>query len=217
MRPSCEKIRAICVLSLWWNKYPFASDNLLFSKLMKVISVHVGMPRIVEYRGEPVATGIFKEPVDGAVKVNELNLEGDGQADLRVHGGVNKAVYVYPSEHYEYWRRQLPNADLPWGAFGENLTIVGLLESDVKPGDRLTIGSAEFAVTQPRYPCYKLGIKFGHSDMEKRFAKSGRTGFYLSVAKMGELRAGDTIAFEPRGIDGPTIAEIAADRLNLRS
>lgn len=183
---------------------------------MKVISVNVGMPRIVEFRGEPVATGIFKAPVTGEVKVNELNLEGDGQADLRVHGGLDKAVYVYPSENYGFWREQLPGVELPWGAFGENLTIDGLLESDVRPGDRLRIGSAEFAVTQPRYPCYKLGIKFGRSDMVRRFAKSGLTGFYLSVAKTGELQAGDTIEFEPGSDGGGTIKEIAAERLNFR-
>ena len=183
---------------------------------MKVISVNVGMPRIVEFRGEPVATGIFKEPVTGEVKVNEFNLEGDGQADLRVHGGLYKAVYVYPSENYGFWREQLPGVELPWGAFGENLTIDGLLESDVRPGDRLRIGSAEFAVTQPRYPCYKLGIKFGRSDMVRRFAKSGLTGFYLSVAKTGELQAGDTIEFEPGSDGGGTIKEIAAERLNFR-
>jgi MOSC domain-containing protein YiiM len=183
---------------------------------MKVISVNVGLPRIVEFRGEPVATGIFKDPVGGVVKVNELNLEGDGQADLRVHGGLYKAVYVCPSEHYEYWREQLLGVDLLWGAFGENLTIRGLVESDVRPGDRLRIGSAEFAVTQPRYPCYKLGIKFGRSDMVRRFAKSGLTGFYLSVVKTGELQAGDTIEFEPGPDGGDTIKKIAAERLNFR-
>lgn len=183
---------------------------------MKVISINVGMPKIVEYRGEPIATGIFKRPISGVVRVNELNLEGDGQADLRVHGGFYKAVYVYPSEHYEYWREQLPGVDLPWGAFGENLTIEGLVESDVRPGDRLRIGSAEFAVTQPRYPCYKLGIKFGRSDMVRRFAKSGLTGFYLSVVKRGELQAGDLIAFEPGQDGGDTIAKIAHERLNAR-
>lgn len=183
---------------------------------MKVISVNVGLPRIVEFRGEPVVTGIFKEPVIGAVKVSELNLDGDGQADLRVHGGLYKAVYVYPSEHYEYWRQQLAGVDLPWGAFGENLTIDGLLESDVKPGDCLRIGSAEFAVTQPRYPCYKLGIKFGRSDMVRRFAKSGLTGFYLSVAKTGELQAGDSIEFDPALDAGDTIKEIAAEKLKFR-
>jgi MOSC domain-containing protein YiiM len=183
---------------------------------MNVISVNVGMPRIVEYHGEPVATGIFKYPVDGTVKVNDLNLAGDGQADLSVHGGARKAVYVYLSEHYDFWRQQLSITDLPWGSFGENLTIEGLLESDVRPGDLLKIGNAVFAVTLPRYPCYKLGIKFGRSDMVKRFAKSGLTGFYLSVEQTGELRAGDTINFEPNQADGATIAEIAAERLNLR-
>ena len=129
---------------------------------MKVLSVNVGLPRIVEYREEPVVTGIFKSPVAGPVSVGELNLEGDRQADLRVHGGPLKSVYVYPSEHYKYWREQLPGAEMSWAVFGENLTTEGILETDVRRGDRLTIGTAEFEVTIPRYPCYKLGIRFEH-------------------------------------------------------
>lgn len=216
MLSSCGETHTFRDLSLYWNKSLVKGDKLLLLKSMNVISVNVGMPRIVEYHGEPVATGIYKDPVDGSVKVNKLNLEGDGQADLSVHGGIRKAVYVYPSEHYVFWQQGLSITDLPWGSFGENLTIEGLLESDVRPGDQLKIGTAVFAVTQPRYPCYKLGIKFGRSDMVKRFAKSGFSGFYLSVEQTGELRAGDALSFEPQKADGATIAEIAAERLNLR-
>jgi MOSC domain-containing protein YiiM len=180
---------------------------------ISVISVNVGLPRLVEYNGEPVATGIFKEPVGGIVKVNELNLEGDRQADLRVHGGRFKAVYVYPAEHYEFWERELPGVELPWGVFGENLTVRGLVESEVCPGDRLRVGTAEFTVTQPRYPCFKLGIRFGRKDMIRRFAESGRTGFYLAVEKTGELSAGYMVEhFRQNG--GRTIAQIAAERLS---
>jgi MOSC domain-containing protein YiiM len=179
---------------------------------VKVISVNVGKPKIIEYMGELVTTGIFKSPIDSKVRVNELNLDGDGQADLRVHGGVQMAVYVYPSEHYEYWRDELPYVELPWGAFGENLTTEGLLENQVKPGDSLRIGTAEFAITKPRYPCFKLGIRLGRKDVIRRFAQSGRSGFYLSVQRTGELQPGDAIDYVP-GAGDKTIAEIVADRL----
>ncbi len=182
---------------------------------MKVLSVNVGLPRIVEYRGEPVATGIYKKPVGGRVKVNEFNLAGDAQADLRVHGGYSKAVYVYPSEHYEFWREQLPEMDLPFGVFGENLTTEGWLESDVNFGDRFRIGTAEFLVTQPRQPCFKLGIRFNRSDIIKRFAQSGRTGFYLAIEKTGNLGANDEIEFISREPNQPSIFEIVREKFNL--
>src|SRR5436309_14056789 len=139
---------------------------------MKIISLNVARPRLAMYNGSSVSTGIFKEPVTGPVALCTLNLDGDRQADLAVHGGPYKAVYAYPSEHYEFWRRELPGADLPWGAFGENLTTEGLAE-DVRIGARFGIGSAEFVVTQPRLPCYKLAIRFGRSDILKRFLPSG--------------------------------------------
>jgi len=182
---------------------------------MKVLSVNVGLPRLVEYRGEPVATGIFKEPVVGRIRVNELNLEGDRQADLRVHGGYYKAVYVYPSEHYEFWKREFPEMELPFGIFGENLTTTGLLEKDVFAGDRLGIGTAEFIVTQPRQPCFKLGIRFGRVDIIKRFAKSGRSGFYLSIEKTGELEAGNTVEILDRGQSEVSITDVARKKFNL--
>ena len=124
---------------------------------MKIVSVNVGLPREVTWQGKVVTTGIFKEPVDGAVMMRTLNLDGDAQADLTVHGGPSKAVYAYPSEHYGYWRRDLPGVDLPWGMFGENLTSEGLLEEAVYIGDRFRIGGTEVMVTEPRMPCYKLG------------------------------------------------------------
>jgi len=182
---------------------------------MKVLSVNVGLPRLVEYRGEPVATGIYKEPVGGRVAVNEFNLEGDAQADLRVHGGYSKAVYVYPSEHYEFWRGELPEMDLPFGVFGENLTTEGLLETEVNVGDRFRIGTAEFVVTQPRQPCFKLGIRFNRNDIIKRFAKSRRSGFYLAIKKTGELGANDEIEFMSRQANQPSISDIVRERFNL--
>jgi MOSC domain-containing protein YiiM len=177
---------------------------------MQVISINVGLPREVEWRDQMVRTSIFKQPVTRRVRVDRLNIEGDQQSDLTVHGGVDKAVYVYPSEHYEFWRKELPDFDLPWGAFGENLTTSGLTEDAVRIGDRFGIGSAEFIVTQPRMPCFKLTIRFGRADMIKRFYRSGRSGFYFAVAKDGEIGAGDEIILLSRDGDAITIAEAAA-------
>ena len=175
---------------------------------MKVISVNVGRPHEFDVRGETIVTSIFKNPVKDRIRVRTLNLDGDEQSDLSVHGGVNKAVYAYPSEHYARWREELPDADLEWGAFGENLTIEGLLESTTCIGDRLRIGTAELVVTQPRMPCFKLAMKFGRQDMIKRFLKSGRSGFYLSVAKEGEVGAGDSIERLDRPEGAPTVTDI---------
>jgi MOSC domain-containing protein YiiM len=146
---------------------------------MRVVSVNVGLPREVMWHGRSVTTGIYKEPVAGRVTLRTLNLEGDRQADLSVHGGKDKAVYCYPIEHYDYWKKELPGRDLPLGVFGENFTTDGLLEDSVHLGDRFSVGSAEVVVTQPRLPCYKLGVRFGSDDMVRRFLASGRSGFML--------------------------------------
>ena len=140
--------------------------------------------------------------------MSKLNLEGDRQSDLSVHGGTDKAVYAYPSEHYSYWRSKLPDVDLPWGAFGENFTTEGLLEDRVHIGDRLRIGSAEFIVTQPRMPCFKLGIRFDRMDMVKRFLQSKRTGFYFAVLREGEVGEGDPIYYEDQQQDAMSITDI---------
>jgi MOSC domain-containing protein YiiM len=158
-----------------------------------LISLQVGIPRIVTREGQEVLTGIFKVPVDKRVPMRKLNLDGDRQADLSVHGGPDKAVYAYPSEHYPFWKKELPEEEFPWGAFGENLTTSGLLENDVFIGDRFTIGTAEVVVTQPRLPCFKLNLKFNRDDMIKRFLASRRTGFYFRVLGEGEIGAGDEI------------------------
>jgi MOSC domain-containing protein YiiM len=159
----------------------------------KLVSIQVGMPRTVQVDGGEVATAIFKAPVDERITLHLLNLEGDKQADLSVHGGRDKTVYAYPSEHYSFWKKELPGADLSWGAFGENFTTAGLLEGDVFIGDRFTIGTAEVVVTQPRIPCFKLNLKFNRDDMGKRFLISRRSGFYLRVLREGEVAAGDPI------------------------
>lgn len=175
---------------------------------MKLISVNVGMPREVSWRGETVFTGIFKSPVAGPVTLRTLNLDGDGQADLSVHGGFSKAVYLYPIEHFEFWRNELPDLDLTWGNFGENFTTQGLLEDNVFIGDTFRIGSALVRVSEPRMPCYKLGIRFGRSDIVKRFLKSRRTGFYFSVVEEGTVQAGDTISTVKRDPNGVSVADI---------
>jgi MOSC domain-containing protein YiiM len=175
---------------------------------MKIVSINVGRPRLVMWRGEAVSTGIYKEPVAGRVGLRALNLDGDRQADLTVHGGPTKAVYAYPSEHYEFWRAELPEMRLPWGMFGENFTTEGLEESQVNIGDRFRAGTAELMVTEPRMPCYKLGIKFGRSDILKRFLASGRTGFYFSVVKEGEVEAGDPLELVGQDEHGVTVANI---------
>ena len=140
-----------------------------------------------------VSTAIFKEPVEGPVRVARLNLDGDGQADLTVHGGPTKAIYAYPSEHYEFWRRELPGTQLEWGRFGENLTTEGLDEESVSIGDRFRVGTARLVVTEPRMPCFKLGLRFGDPKMIKRFLQSQRTGFYFGVDEEGQVEAGDSI------------------------
>jgi MOSC domain-containing protein YiiM len=161
----------------------------------RILTVYVGRPKIVEHRGRYVSTAIFKTQVEGKIALTKLNLQGDEQADLTVHGGPDKALYAYPSEHYPWWRQQMPDVDFPHGKFGENLTTEGLLESDVCIGDEYQVGTAVIKVSQPRLPCYKLGIRFGRADVIKKFMRSGRSGIYFSVLQEGELSAGDEIKF----------------------
>jgi MOSC domain-containing protein YiiM len=175
---------------------------------MKLLSINVGLPREVEWRGKAVRSSIFKAPATGRVRVAKLNLQGDEQSDLSVHGGSDKAVYAYPSEHYAFWRNELPALDFPWGAFGENLTTEGLLEEEVHIGDRFRAGSAEFIVTQPRMPCFKLAIRFNRPDMVKRFLRSGRTGFYLAVVREGDIAAGDAVDLLAQDDNRITVADV---------
>jgi MOSC domain-containing protein YiiM len=175
---------------------------------MKITSLNVGLPREVIWHGHEVTTGIFKEPVTGRVILRKLNLDGDRQADLTVHGGEYKAVYCYPLEHYDYWKAELPGRDLPIGIFGENFTTGGLREDAVHLGDRFFVGSAAVVVTQPRLPCYKLGVRFQSDDMVKRFLVSRRTGFYLAVTREGEVGAGDELKEISRDANRVSIAEI---------
>ena len=181
---------------------------------MRLVSVNIGHPRKVIYKGKTVTTGIFKEPVEGRIRLRTLNLDGDRQADLSVHGGLSKAAYAYPIEHYAYWREQYPGVDLPWGMFGENLTVEGLREDSLNIGDRVRIGSAQLMVTEPRLPCHKLAAKFGRDDIIKRFLHSGRTGFYFAVLQEGEVAAADDITVVGRDKHGVTVADIT--RLYVR-
>ena len=175
---------------------------------MKLISINVGQPQIVQWMGRTVTTGIFKKPVGGRVALSRLNLSGDKQADLSVHGGAEKAVYAYPAEYYAYWQNELPGAQFPWGSFGENFTTEGLLDDDVNIGDRFRIGSAEVMVTQPRLPCYKLQIRFGRNDIVRRFMTGGRPGFYLAVLQEGEVEAGASIDRVSRDENDVTVSDI---------
>lgn len=175
---------------------------------MKLISLNVARPRLALYKGAIINTGIFKEPVSGAVQLRTLNLDGDRQADLSVHGGPYKAVYGYPSEHYGFWKQELPGMELPWGMFGENFTTEGLAEDDLHVGDRLRIGTAIMMVRQPRVPCYKLAAKFQRDDILQRFLESGRSGFYFSVEEEGIVKAGDTFEFLSREEQAITIEKI---------
>jgi MOSC domain-containing protein YiiM len=190
---------------------------------MKLVSVNTGTPREVSWHGRIVTTGIFKEPTRGRVALRKLNLDGDRQADLTVHGGEHKAVYCYALAHYDYWKKELPGRELPMGMFGENFTMddsgPGLpggqalpggqgLEESVHLGDRFSVGTAEVAVTQPRLPCYKLGVRFGSDDMVKRFLASGRTGFYVAVLREGEVGAGDEMKVMAREANAVAVSEI---------
>jgi len=175
---------------------------------MKIISLNVGKPQLVIVNEQPVSTGIFKEPIVGRAMLRTLNLDGDRQADLSVHGGPYKAVYVYPSEHYLFWQHELPEMELPWGVFGENLTTTGLFENEIYIGDHFRLGSAEVQVTQPRMPCYKLAIRFERNDIIKRFLVSERTGFYLSVLKEGEVGAGDEFELLERDTSAVRVVDV---------
>ena len=177
---------------------------------MRVVSLNVGLPREVLWEGRVITTGIFKMPVRERICLRQLDFDGDQQADLSVHGGPDKAVYGYPFEHYDYWRRELANAALPPGAFGENLTTEGLLETDVCIGDHFRVGSAEIVITQPRLPCYKMQAKFRRADIVKRFADSRRTGFYFRVAQEGQVATGDAIELLQRQPGNLTIADIVS-------
>ncbi len=191
---------------------------------MQLVSVNTGLPREVRWHGRMVTTGIFKEPVKGRVALRKLNLDGDRQADLTAHGGEYKAVYCYPLGHYDYWKSELAGRELPMGMFGENFTVdgggkallggqalpggQGLPEEAVHLGDRFSVGTAEVVVTQPRMPCYKLGIRFGSDDMVKRFLASGRTGFYVAVLREGEVGAGDEMKMISREANAVAVSEI---------
>jgi len=176
---------------------------------MKILSINIGLPREVTFNGQTVTTGIFKQPVDRRIYLRKLNLEGDKQADLTVHGGLEKAVYAYPAEHYEYWREELPDMNIPYGMFGENFTTRGLLEEHINIGDSFEIGSARLMVTQPRMPCYKLGIRFGRMDIVRQFLASGRPGIYFKVLREGEVGVEDEIKLIKRDKNSVTVKDIA--------
>ena len=187
----------------------------------KILSINVSLPKEIDFEGQKVTTGIFKEPIEGRIMLRTLNLDGDKQADLTVHGGPDKAVYAYPIEHYEFWRKVYPDMEMPNGMFGENFTIEGLMESEVSVGDAFEIGSSKVIATQPRMPCYKLGVKFGRMDVLKKFLASGRSGIYFKVLEEGEVGAGDSIIQIKNDTNRVGISDIvrlyASDREDIKT
>ncbi len=175
-----------------------------------LISVNVGLPKTVQWRDQTVSTGIFKSPVEGSVALREHNLDGDRQADLSVHGGPTKAVYVYPTEHYAYWRGELPDVEFGWGHFGENFSVEGMDEESIYIGDEFSVGTARVVVTEPRMPCFKLSIRFGRADMPKRFLQSQRTGFYFGVVEGGQVEVGDVLERLSKHPDGLSVADVTS-------
>ena len=175
---------------------------------MTLISINVGLPREITHRGQAITTGIFKAPVAGTVRLGRLNLAGDGQADLRVHGGADKAVYVYPFEHYAFWAGELGRHDFSHGQFGENFTTTGLLEDGVCIGDVFEIGEARVQVTQPRTHCFKLGIRMAEKDFPARFTAANSTSFYLRVLEEGRVAAGDAIERVECAAGSMTVREV---------
>jgi|SRR5579875_1477270 len=186
---------------------PKAAGTVM-DRMSRVLSINVGLPRRIETASGPVVTSIFKSPVEGRIALRAYNLAGDQQSDLRVHGGPYKAVYLYPFEHYSYWASELPDADLQFGAFGENLTSEGISEESAHIGDQFRIGSAVLQVAQPRMPCYKLGLRFGRADMVRRFWNSGRAGIYFSILEEGELESGDAITLVEEDAEHVSVADV---------
>jgi MOSC domain-containing protein YiiM len=174
---------------------------------MQLLSLHIGLPQEYSWKGKPVRTSIFKQPTSEPVYVHAEHLAGDGQADLRVHGGPYKAVYSYPHEHYAFWQQHL-GAELEPGAFGENLTTLGLLENQVRVGDCYQIGTAVLMAVQPRQPCFKLGLRFQNERMVQEFERAGRSGIYFRVQQEGSIQAGDTITLVRQSSHNVTIQDL---------
>lgn len=181
---------------------------------MKIVSLNVGMPQKFEWQGKEIFSGILKKPVTTPLQLSSLNFEGDKQADLKVHGGRDKAVYGYPAEHYDFWRDELKLTDLEWGAFGENLTLRGLLETEVQIGDRYRMGTAEIVVSQPRMPCTKLEMRLKRPGFCKRFLETRMSGFYFSVAREGIVSVGDEIKLLERSENGVTVVSALELKIN---
>jgi MOSC domain-containing protein YiiM len=178
---------------------------------MKVLSTNIGQPKEVLWQGVKVKTGIYKEPVE-AISIRKFFVEGDNVSDLRVHGGESKAVYGYPSEHYEFWGNEYPALTMNWGMFGENITTEGLLEKEILIGSVYRIGTALLRITEPRMPCFKLAAKFGSVDVIRRFMKSRKPGFYFAVLEEGIVKSGDAISMEREGEPGYTLVDEVRSR-----
>jgi MOSC domain-containing protein YiiM len=190
------------------------SDSLPVRVSAEVVSVNRALPREIEWKGRKVRTGFFKTPSVGSFRVGVDGIEGDASADTQVHGGPRQAVYAYPVEHYEYWSRELEGVALPWGSFGENLSLRGVTEGDVAPGDLLETRAVTLEVTKPRTPCFKLNLRFDREDMVRRFAAAGRSGFYLAVLRPGLLAVGERLVHRPTFPRGPSIRDVYASRMH---
>ncbi|HLF91795.1 MAG TPA: MOSC domain-containing protein [Anaerolineales bacterium] len=184
--------------------------------MMQLLSLNRSLPQTIHLKGQTFTTGIYKTPAAGRIRLHTLGLEGDGQADLRVHGGVDKAVYLYPHEHYAYWQQTLGRTDLTPGQFGENFTVSGLLETEVHQGDVFCVGSAVIQITEPRYPCFKLAIKMERRDFPKLFLRSEFSGFYARVREEGEAGAGDPIERLTHFPENPTIQALVHETRKKR-
>src|SRR6478672_4310942 len=178
--------------------------------MAQLLSVNVGLPRDIDWKGKTVCTAVWKDAVHGRRKVGKLNIEGDGQGDLRGHGGEQRAVLVYQIDSYRYWERQLGRKDFVFGQFGENFTVEGMSDDEVCIGDRYRIGSALFEVTQPRVTCYRVGLRMNEPRMPALLTSSGRPGFYFRVLQEGEVGAGDEIVKVGDADQRMTVAEINA-------
>src|SRR5262250_3956714 len=192
------------------ERYGSRRQKSLTEPWPRLLSVNVGLPRDIAWKGRTIHTAIWKNPVSGRRRVGRLNIEGDGQGDLDGHGGEQRAVFVYQIESYRYWQEQLNRTDFAHGQFGENLTIEGLPDDAVCIGDRYRIGSALFEVTQPRVTCYRVGIRTNEPRMAAFLTSSGRPGFYLRVLEEGEVGAGDPIEQVARGPESMTVTQVSA-------
>ena len=175
---------------------------------MKIISTNIGLPQTITWKEKTVQTGIFKKPVNKPIFLSKLGVDEDAVMNKKVHGGIDKSCYLYPTDHYAFWKQKYPDLDWNWGIFGENLSVAGLAENKMHIGDVLEIGESIVKITQPRIPCYKLGVRFGHQEIIKQFLEASRSGIYVKVLKEGFVQAGDQVYLLERQSNNLTVSQI---------